>query len=91
FDNVSKCSYALTNAAVINLSNIIQPMLPSKQSFESLELETTNLTQSMEQLSSGAFNSQPERMRTLPSRFPNINAPLHTPNKRQVYDESVIR
>ncbi|CAG8789003.1 12166_t:CDS:2, partial [Cetraspora pellucida] len=91
FDNVSKYSYALTNAAVTNLSNIIQPMLPSKRSFESLESETTNLTQSTEQISSGTFNSQPERMRTPPPRIPNVNAPLHTPNKRQMYDEGVIR
>ncbi|CAG8462030.1 7409_t:CDS:2 [Cetraspora pellucida] len=90
-DNVSKYSYALTNAAVTNLSNIIQPMLPSKRSFESLESETTNLIQSTEQISSGTFNSQSERMRTPPPRFPNVNAPLHTPNKRQMYDEGVIR
>ncbi|CAG8481749.1 4525_t:CDS:2 [Racocetra persica] len=86
-DNISKYSYALNNAAVINLSNIIQPILPSD---ESLELETMNLTQTTEQISSGTFNSQPERMRTPPPRFPNINALLHTPNKRQMHDKGVI-
>ncbi|CAG8594771.1 16219_t:CDS:2 [Dentiscutata erythropus] len=88
-DAHTKSNQLLAGFRLTNLGNIniIQPTLPSKWFFESLESETTNLTQSTEQISSRTFNSQPERMRTPPPIFPNINTSLYTPNKHQMYDE----